>query len=372
MATADPMLQVVCAALVLVLPVAALAIAARLHPRRVGAAAAAGAVAATAVLTMDVLLALRADLTPALLDAAAAAAVSTIVALLAAQRLGILRATVLAALWGAAVLPLVLLATVGSVPSAVQRALGAVDAGGALATHAAGAAALVVVTVLPRSFSAGRSSAVGSDSPTARTPTASAQAAPRGQSGRTAVAVVLLGLAAVAWMVGVDRVVSEASGRLAANAAVGILIGALMWLTVARLSGRRLPAGGALLGAALGWAAVGSGGAFLGPVALGSAAVLGSAAGAMVALRLPPTAVPLRRPAVGVLITVAVGGVITSLLADGFSLAATGATIGSLTQTIAVLIVALLSGLAAAVAGAAAAGVAALAGMVERRSASSG
>lgn len=367
MAIADPMLQLVAAALVLVLPVAALAIALRLHPRAVAAAAVAGTVAAIAVLAVDALLVMRVDRSPAVLDAAAAAAVTTIVALLAAQRVGILRATVLAALWGAAVLPLVLLATVGSVPSALQRALGAVDAGGALATHAAGAAAVLVVTLLPRAFSAGRPTAGDPVSTEPPAPTAS-----RGQSTRTAIAVVLLGMAAVAWMVGVDRVVSEASGRLAVNAAAGILIGAAMWLIVARLSGRRLPAGGGLLGAALGWAAVGSGGAFLGPVALGSAAVLGSAAGAMVSLRLPPTAVPLRRPAVGVLITVTVGGVITSLLADGFGLAATGATIGSLTQTVAVLIVALLSGLAAAVAGTAAAGVAALVGMVERRSASSG
>lgn len=351
MVASDPLLQLVAAALVLTAaPVAVLL----LRPVRRGmlvAALVAGLAAAAAVLALDAQLALRDDPPAALLDAAAAAAVTIIVTVVSADRWGSRSAlsaplaAVQAGIWGALVLGPVLAATVGTVPSLVQRVLDAVDATGVLALFTAPAAALFVLALLPgaaveRSAPGVARSAAPPDAP---------EAPPRPSRLRSALAIGLLALAAAAWMVGVERVVSEATGRLVVNAGAGILLGVLSWLVVVRIVGRGRPRGGAVLGAAIGWAAVGAGGAFLAPLGLVAAAVVGAAAGTAIVLRAPVGADPVRRAALGIIVATAIGGLIATILADGFGLAASGATLGLLTQVVVVVVVALTSALAALV-----------------------
>lgn len=345
MVASDPLLQLIAAGLVLVLlPSAVILIRPVPRDRLIGALVVA-AVAGGAVLGWDAALTLRADPPAALLDAAAAAAVTAVVTMLSTPRRGSASAAVpalfvavQAGVWGALVLGLVLAATVGAVPSLLQRALGAVDATGVLALFTAPAAALLVFSLLPAPT---RPVARQDGSP--GTPDRSAS-----RSGvRPALAVVMLMVAAAAWMVGVERVLSEATGRLAVNAVAGMLLGVLSWLVVSSIVGRSRPRGGVVVGAVLGWAAVGAGGAFLAPLALSAAAVAGAAAGAAIALRAPAGSSRRRRALVAVIVSTSIGGLIATVLADGFGLAASGATLGLLTQLVAVAVVVLISGLAA-------------------------
>ncbi|GAA1726651.1 hypothetical protein [Microcella frigidaquae] len=372
MLASDPVLQLVAAALVLTAAPAAVLL---LRPVRRGmlvAAIAAGLAAATSVLALDAQLALREDPLAALLDAAAAAAVTIIVTVVSADRWGSrvpLRAplaAVQAGIWGGLAIGPVLAATVGTVPSFVQRALDAVDATGVLALFTAPAAALFVLALIP---AAAVSVRPGPDSAHAPQPSSTAGLPPRPSRLRSALAIGLLALGAAAWMVGVERVVSDATGRLVVNAGAGILLGVLSWLVVARIVGRGRPRGGAVLGAALGWAAVGAGGAFLAPLGLVAAAVVGASAGTAIVLRAPVGADPVRRAALGIIVATAIGGLIATILADGFGLAASGATLGLLTQVVAVVVVALVSALAALVGWCAAAAAGRLVGAARGRAA---
>lgn len=373
MAPSDPLLQALCAALVVVLVPSAVVIVRPTSRALLVAAIGAAALAAVAVLALDAQLGFRDDHPAALLDAAAAAAVTFCVTVFSAHRRGSPHPSVSAplaglqaALWGAAVIGPVLVATVGTVPALVQRSLGAVDAGGALATHVAPAAALFVLAALPPPSQSLRTRSQATANLDAVTPEARHETAPGPSLARAAVAIVLMMIAASAWLVGVERVVSEATGRLMANAAVGILFGVVCWLVIARIVGRGRPPAGPALGAVLGWAAVGAGAGFLGPLALVAAAVLGAGVGTAVALRVSTGADPVRRAAAAVIVSTAIGGLIATILADGFGLAASGATLGLLTQVLAVVIVAVASATVALVAWGVAWAAAWMVGMLTR------
>lgn len=376
MAPSDPLLQALCAAVVVVLVPLAVVIVRPTSRALLVAAFGAATLAAVSVVALDAQLGFRDDPPAALLDAAAAAAVTFCVTVFSAHRRGSLNPSVSAplaglqaALWGAAVIGPVLVATVGTVPALVQRSLGAVDGGGALATHVAPAAALFLLAALPSpspSLRSLRSRSRTTANHDAATPDVRHETAPGPSRTRAAVAIVLLTIAAGSWLVGVERVVSEATGRLVANAAVGILFGVVSWLVIARIVGRGRPPAGPALGAVLGWAAVGAGAGFLGPLALVAAAVLGAGVGTAVALRVPTGADPVRRAAAAVIVSTAIGGLIATILADGFGLAASGATLGLLTQVLAVVIVAVASATVALVAWGVAWAAAWMVGMLTR------
>ncbi|UTT62396.1 hypothetical protein [Microcella humidisoli] len=322
MGASDPVLQAVCAVLVLAVPVALLM---GLRPpgeRRTLAVTVAGLVAAAGVIIGAAIRGGSVDPASIVLDAALAAAITGSVAVLAATRLGALGGGVFAAVWGVIVLPPVFAAVVGTVPSLVQTVFGAVDYAGVLATHVAPAASLFALSLLPAR-------------PRAAKPSEPARLS------RAIVATVLLAVGATAWMVGVERVVNAATGRTLGNAVVGVLLGALVWALVARIAGRPGSPTGLVAGAVLGWAAIGAGVAFLSPVGLATAVVIGTASGTAVIVRAPAAADPVRRVAVGVIVAASVGGVVLALLADGFGLAATGAVAPVLGQLGAVLAIAL-------------------------------
>lgn len=342
MTASDPWLQGVCAVLVLVLPSLAIARVRQVHRSSWIAAGTSAAVVAMAVAVMDASLGLRNDPPAVLLDAAAAASVTAIVVVLTAHRRGNLHSAVQSACWGVLALAPLLIVSVSAVPSLLQRTAGALDAGGVIATHVAPAAAVLAAALVPvRRPSRGP---LGAGTPPVGTPEVSPRASTQSSRARTAIAVALLAAAGVAWMVGVERVLSVATGRLAVNAAVGVLLGAVVWLLIARIVGRPSPGGGALLGGALGWAAIGAGGAFLAPPALVAATVIGSAAGAALFLRRHTGANPLARGAGAALLAAAVGGTVVGLLADGQGLAATGSILGVAAQLVALAVAILVSG----------------------------
>lgn len=332
MTVSDPLLQAVCAVLVLALPLAVLL----LWPPRDRADAAALAIvglgAAGAIAMWAGVLGLSPDAAARSLDAAIAAGVAVALGVIGVRRLGPAVGAIVTLLWAGGVLAPVLLVTVGVVPALVQRVLGAVDFAGVLATHVAGAAAVVAVQLV-----AGRGPAAGAVGGAAEVLT----------RRRSIMAAVLLTLAVCAWMLGVERVLTAASGRILLNAMVGCVLGGLAWWLVAIVIGRERPAWGVPFGAALGWGAVGSGAAFLSPMALAATALLGTAAGAAVVLRrreggLTGTVLA-GRAATSVLVAVAVGGTVTALLADGFGLAATGSIAGVGAQLAAIVLVAALT-----------------------------
>ncbi len=345
MIVSDPLLQALAAVLLLVLVPSAVHLIQPLRRDLLIAASAAGVFAGSVVLMLDAALTQRADPPAALLDAAAVATVTFVVTAVAAYR-GVgspasVSTPYLAlhtGFWGALAVGPVLAATVATAPALVQRTLGAVDATGTLALFTAPAAALLTVSLLRPP--AHRRAHVD---PQSSTPEPSVA----GSGGRSVIAVLLLTVAGVVWMVGIERVVSEATGRLAVNAAAGMILGVVTWLVVSRIVGRGRPRGGVVIGAALGWAAVGAGGAFLAPVALAAAGIVGAAAGTAIALRVPAGASPIRRAAVGVIVATAIGGLVATVLADGFGLAASGATLGLLTQLVAVVLVVVFSAVAA-------------------------
>ncbi|WP_439565905.1 hypothetical protein [Microcella sp.] len=307
MGASDAVLQLVCAALVLAVPLGLLTVLPPTRGRRT-AAAVAGLVGGAASLTVDALLSAPVDGPGRVLDAALAAAIAASVAALASMRLGSLGGAVFAAIWSILVYQPVFAAVVGSVPSLVQTVFGAVDYAGVLATHVAAAASLIVLHALPvppREISA-RPQAVG--------------------LRRALIATALVTLGASAWMVGVERVVNAASGRILGNAVVGLLLGALIWTLIERIAGRPGTPSGLVAGTVLAWAAVGLGVAFLSPMALGASVVIGVAGGAAIVVRARAGTDIGRRGAIAVIVATAIGGVILALLADGFGMAATGST----------------------------------------------
>lgn len=347
MGASDPVLQAVCAVHMLAVPAAILILLPAPHGRRVAAAALSGVIASAASLVATALRDAPVDGGTAVLDAAAAAAITAVVATLAATRLGALGGAVFGAAWGVLVLPPVFSSVIGSIPSLVQIVFGAVDYAGVLATHVAPAASLIALSLLP-------------------VPRHLPPLAPR--AGRAIAATMLLTIGASAWMLGVERVINAATGRTLGNAVVGVLLGTLVWVIVARIAGRPAAPLGLMAGAVLGWAAIGSGVAFLSPVGLAAAAAIGTAGGAAVVVRAPLAADAMRRGAIGVIVASAIGGVVLALLADGFGLAATGAVAPVVGQLGAVLAVALGSALTGLLCGALALGAMVLHERLARRS----
>lgn len=308
MGESDAALQLVCAVLVLAVPAGLLTAVRPAAPRRLLTVAAVALIAAVASLAVDTVLSAPVDGPARVLDAALAGSVAASVAVLAALRLGRLGGAVFAAAWSILVFQPIVAAVVGSVPSLVQTVFGAVDYAGVLATHVAAAASLVVVSLLPvpshQAMAAGAPATIG----------------------RAVVGTLLVTVGAAAWMVGVERVVNAATGRTLGNAVVGLLLGALVWALIERIAGSAFAPVGLVAGAVLAWGSLGLGVAFLSPMALGASVVIGVAGGAAVVVRAREGAHPQRRGALAVIVSVAIGGLILALLADGFGMAATGST----------------------------------------------
>lgn len=308
MGATDPVLQLVASLLVLAIPAALLTAFRASGSRRIAAVASAGIVGSAASLVVDALLSTPVDGPGRILDAAFAGAIAASIAVLAALRLGTLGGAVFGAAWSVIVFQPVFAALVGSVPSLVQTVFGAVDYAGVLVTHVAAAASFMVLHALP-------------------VPPRESVAVPTATSLRGAVAATaLLTLGASSWMVGVERVINEATGRILGNAVVGLLVGAVIWTIIERIAGRPFTPGGLVAGAVLGWGAIGLGVAFLSPMALGASAVIGVAGGAAVVVRARDGSDLGRRGAIAVIVAVAIGGIVLALLADGFGMAATGST----------------------------------------------
>ncbi len=328
--TSDATLQVVAAVLVLAIPAGLVLLDGRRAAARLVCVAVATVAGFVASLGVDALLSSPSDVPARVLDAAFAGAIAASVALLAAQRLGMLGATVFASAWSLIVFQPVFAATVGSVPSLVQIVFGAVDFSAVLATHVAAAASVVALTLLPRK---------------PRLTPADPVAVPLSRALLSA-ALVIVG--ATAWMVGAERVVSDALGRTLGNALVGLVLGAAVWSLTERIAGRPFSPHGTVLGVLVAWGAIGLGVPFLSPMALAATAVIACASAAAVVVRAPLTAVRERRVAIGIVVAVAVGGVVLALLADGFGMAATGSTalvLGQLGAVMAVSIGSFGSGL---------------------------
>lgn len=330
MTLSDPALQLVCALLVLLAPVGVLVGLGGAERRQAAVALAAGVTGAAASLLGDALAGPFTDPPARILDAAIAAAVTAILASLAAGRLGPLGGVVLAGSWAALVHQPIVAAVVGEFPTLVQATLGAVDFAGVLATHVALAGTLLVVHLLP------------APAPAAPRPVGE----PRVGWPRALLSAALVLAAAVAWLVGVERVIDAATPRLLLNGLVGIAIATALWLLVERIGWARVTPAGAVAGAWAGWAAVGIGAPFLAPPALVASAVLGGAIGSVLSgagVRDAPDSAPRRSWTVGALGATAAGGVVTALLADGFGLAATGTLLLAGAELVAVLVIGLLA-----------------------------
>lgn len=331
MGASDGMLQLVCSVLVFSIPAALLIALPPIRRAQVLAAIIASAVGLFASLGVDALASTPSDGAGGALDAAYAGAIAGAVAVLAAHRLGGVGGAVFGSVWTILVFQPVFAALVGSVPSIVQTVFGAVDYAAVLATHVAAAASLLALHLLPVS------------------PRSAAQVPQSIALGRATVAMTLLIIGASSWMLGVERVINDASGRIVLNAVVGMLLGAVTWMLIARFAAARFAPAGLVAGAMLGWAAVGSGVAFLSPVALAATAIIGTASGAAVVLRSQaPGAARACRASIAVIVAVAVGGLVLALLADGFGLAATGTAalvIGQLGAVAAITLGSFASGL---------------------------
>lgn len=332
MTSSDAVLQLACTVLVLGLPIGIAVVATPMRAARLPLLAGSAA-AALGVPVWAAALGLEPNLPARVLDAALLAGIAFVLARAAAARIGDFGAGLFAGLTGAGLLAPLLLLLVGIVPGVLQAILGSVDFAGVLATHVAGAVALLVMHALASRFPDRVPGASGGPSP-----------------ARTALAVALVAIAATGWMLGAERLITEASGRIALNSGAGALLGAGVWLLIAVLVGRERPAGGAVLGALLGWGAVGAGAPYLSPIAIAAAVVLGVSAGAAIVLRRRTGASASARSAVAMIVAVAVGGVVTALLADGFGLAATGSIAGVVAQLGAVIVTtALVAPIAAAI-----------------------
>lgn len=333
MVTSDPVVQLVAAVLVLAIPLG-FAVTMRATWARVGVGVIVAASACAIIsIVVSIWLLNSSDLPAAVLDAALASAIASSIALVAAQRLGVAGGAIFAVLWSLVVFQPVFVATVVSIPSLVQTIFGAVDVGAVHATHVAAAASLIALAVVTR----------------ARRHDAFAPAVPDLRRALVGLSFVTVG--ATAWLLGAERVISAASGRILGNALVGLLLGAVVWALVERIAGRLFSPNGLVLGAVMAWGAIGLGAAFLSPMALASTAVIAVAASAGIVVRASGMQRIERRTYLAVIVAVAVGGVILALLADGFGLAATGAVSGVVAQLGAVLVIgaaAFLLGLACA------------------------
>lgn len=326
----EVMLQLVSAVLVLAVPLGFLVLQRESLAGRMVWVAATFLVGATASLSVDAVLSSPIDVPARVLDASFAGAVAGSVTLVAARRLGMLGGAIFASLWSILVFQPVFAATAGSVPSLVQIVFGAVDFSAVLATHVAAAASVIALTVLPRN------------------PRASAPSGRGLGSGRALLSAALVALGATGWMVGAERVISDATGRTLGNAVAGLVVGAVVWSLTERIAGRPFSPWGVVMGVVVAWGAIGLGAPFLSPAALGATAVIATASAAAVVVRAPVAAVLERRIAIGIIVAVAVGGVVLALLADGFGMSATGSTalvLGQLGAVIAIGLGALGSGL---------------------------
>lgn len=323
----DPALQLVAALLVLLAPVGVLV--GTMRPSRADwlVTLVGGVAGAAASIATDALAGPIADPPARILDAAIAAAVTAIVATLAARRLGALGGSVFAALWSVLILPAALAAVIGDFPPLVQSLIGAVDFAGVLATHVAAGAALLVVHLLP--------------APRGVEPSPAATSWRRALIGG---GLVLAG--ATAWIVGVERVVDAATGRLLANAVIGVALAAITWMLVEKIGWNRVTPAAVPAAVWGGWAAIGIGAPFLAPPALAAAAVLGGAVGSAMSgagTVDAPDAPPRRSWTMGAIGAAATGGVVLALLADGFGLAATGTLVLAAAEVAAVVVVAVLA-----------------------------
>ncbi len=321
MGASDVVLQLVCAVLVLCIPAGLLVVSRPTRTRRVAVIVAVALLAAAASLATDVLLSAPIDAPGRVLDVALAGAIAGSVAVIAAHRLGTVGGAVFAASWSLLVYLPVFSAVVGSVPSLVQTVFGAVDYAGVLATHVAAAASLFVVAGLPVPR---------------RGPATPARPV---TLGRAAVGAVLVTIGAAAWMLGAERVVNAASGRILLNALIGLALSACVWVFIERIAGRPFAPIGLVAGVVLGWGAVGLGVAYLSPMALGATVVIGVAGGAAVVVRAREGADATRRGAIAVIVSIMIGGIVLALLADGFGMAATGSTALVVGQLGAVLVI---------------------------------
>jgi len=256
--TSDTALQLAAALLVLAAAVGVLLGTGRAERARVLTALVAGAAGAVASIAGDALAGPITDLPARILDAAIAAAVTAIVATLAARQLGSVGGVVFAGSWTALVYQPVVGAVVGEFPSLVQSLIGAVDFAGVLATHVAAGASLLMVHLLPAPKRATSFAVVARSVGWTRAVLASA--------------LVIVG--GTVWLVGVERVVDEATGRIVANAVIGIAVAALTWSLIEKIGWNRLTPAVLVAGVWGGWAAIGIGAPFLAPPALGAAAVL--------------------------------------------------------------------------------------------------
>lgn len=320
MAVSDAALQWFAAVVVVLVPAGLLLVSARRGRGVTIGALSAGLVAAGASLTVSSVVSSTPDLPARVLDAAFAAAVAASLAVLTVGRLGAVGAAVFAGSWSLLVFQPVFVATMNSLPSLVQTVFGAVDYAAVHASHVAAAASVIALTMLPR-------------------PALESAATPEAGRGRALIAAVLVAVGAMGWMLGVERVVSAATGRIALNAIVGLALGAVVWMLTTRIAGRPFDAQGVVWGVVAAWGAIGLGLAFLSPMALASTTVVATAAGAAVVARARDAADESRRVSVAVIVAVAGGGVVLALLADGFSLAATGSIALVLGQWGAVLVI---------------------------------
>lgn len=329
MITSDPALQLVAAVLVLCAPVGVLLGTGRPERARWLTVLVAGAAGASASIIVDALAGPVADVPARILDAAIAAAVTATLATLAARRVGAVGGVAFASAWTVLVFQPVIAAVVGEFPPVLQSLIGAVDYAGVLATHVALAGGLLVVHLLP----AARGAAVE-------------PAAPGWARSCLAGALVLAG--ATGWIVGVERVIDDAIGRLLANAIVGVALAAAVWMLVEKIGWNRVTPAGVVAAVWGGWAGIGIGAPFLAPPALGAAAVLGGAVGSALSgagRRDSDREAPRRSWTLGVIGSTAAGGVIVALLADGFGLAATGTLELAAAQLAAVLLATVLGAL---------------------------
>ncbi|MBR22321.1 MAG: hypothetical protein CMF57_07770 [Leifsonia sp.] len=330
----DPVLQLACAALVLFVPVG---VQQGLRPSatpRILIIAAVSLVAAVASLVADVAVGLGVDVAASVLDASFAGAIAATVALVVAQRLGTAGGAVFGLSWSLVVFQPVAAAVLDGVPSLVQVAFGAIDYGGVLASHVGAGSALLALSLLP----------VARPRDRAHQAESAVRVIERVSWGRGVMGASLVIAGGAAWLLGVDRVLTVASGRTLVNALAGMALAALLWIVVEKIAVDRVAPEGLIAGSLLGWGAIGAGVPYLSPLALIAAVAGGTAAavGAVAQARARGAGV-LRWGSGSMLVAVAVGSIVMTLLADRFGLAEMATitfTVEQLTATIVVAVVA--------------------------------
>ncbi len=327
--TSDAILQWVCAVLVVAIPAGLVLVMPPPRRSRTVVAGVAGVVGVTMSFAVDMALSPTVDVPCRMLDAAFAGAIAAVIGIIAAERMGLLGGVVFASAWSLVVFQPVVAVLVGTVPSVVQTVSGAVDYAAVLVTHVAAAASFIILFSVPGARS-GQRMVSWPPSP-----------------GRSLLAFGMITLGASAWMVGVERVINVATGRTLGNAVAGMVLGAVTWVLIERIAGRRFTPVGLVAGAVVGWGSIGLGVAFLSPMALAASAIIATAAGAALVVRARDEANVRRRAAIGVIIAVVVGGIVLALLADGFGMAATGSTVLVLGQVVAVIAIGLYAAIAA-------------------------